>query len=321
MRLSPYYEQIIPLEKNAKMTIIDKAEVYEKATPLFKILDWSLTPDQIREKTETVMEKVEKIVVGVEQLPANERTFDNTLWYPNIDFAATMDQFSSIGFIGNISSDPEVRKASTEARKKMSSFLIEMSMREESFKALKEYVEKGEQLDQTNQRLLDFELRDFKRNGFELTSEERAKLKEIKKQIADVTIEFRQNVNEVTDKMIFSESELNGLPASIISSFEKNEANNAIIPLNRPNWTRIMEECSVPSTRKAMDDAWDSRCIPENTPLLERTVELRDQAAKILGYRNHAEYALEIKMARQPETVNKFLNDLIDAFALFNHRF
>lgn len=56
--------------------------------------------------------------------------------------------------------------------------------------------------------------------------------------------------------------------------------------------------------------AFASECHPVNTARLDELVKLRQQEASILGYPNHAAYALEENMAKNPTNVINFLTDL-----------
>jgi Zn-dependent oligopeptidase len=59
-----------------------------------------------------------------------------------------------------------------------------------------------------------------------------------------------------------------------------------------------------------MEKAFNSRCIDTNVAIIEELVVLRAEVASILGFNNHAEYILNIRMAKSPNTVKKFLTDL-----------
>jgi len=61
-----------------------------------------------------------------------------------------------------------------------------------------------------------------------------------------------------------------------------------------------------------MDLAKECQCRAQNEPILERVVLLRQEEAKLLGFKNHAEYILAIRMAKTPAEVLRFLNDLND---------
>lgn len=47
-----------------------------------------------------------------------------------------------------------------------------------------------------------------------------------------------------------------------------------------------------------------------NVPLFHKVIELRDEAARMLGYADHASLRIEQKMAKTPASVNNFLGDL-----------
>lgn len=48
----------------------------------------------------------------------------------------------------------------------------------------------------------------------------------------------------------------------------------------------------------------------QNTALFKEAILLRDEAARLLGYPNHAAFRIEDKMAKDPAVVNTFLSDL-----------
>jgi metallopeptidase MepB len=48
----------------------------------------------------------------------------------------------------------------------------------------------------------------------------------------------------------------------------------------------------------------------QNVPLFKEAIILRDEAARLLGYPDHASFRIEDKMAKTPKTVNDFLDDL-----------
>lgn len=52
------------------------------------------------------------------------------------------------------------------------------------------------------------------------------------------------------------------------------------------------------------------RCMEENTPILEELIALRQKQADLLGYKSHAHYVLEERMAKNPENVAEFLSNL-----------
>lgn len=285
--------------------------VHRQAHEVFAKLDWTLNEKQITARAQEAMEEIKRNVEEFEQIPAEDRNFQNTILEPSLKQAEIMNKLSSVSFAGSVSTNPEVRKAAVAASQELSKLSIELGMRKKSYQALLDLQLKKPVLDTVERRLFEFDLRDFKRNGLALSEADQEKLKAIKQEISQLAIQFRQNLNENTDFLELKEQELSGIPDATMKSLETLENGKKKVAVNRPNWTAIMEYCEVSETRKAMGNAWDVRCNAENIPLLEKIVELRQQAADLLGYENFAQFVLEIKMAETPNAVNEFQSDLI----------
>lgn len=63
----------------------------------------------------------------------------------------------------------------------------------------------------------------------------------------------------------------------------------------------------LPSRGVAADSALQCN---QNVPLFKEAILLRDEAARLLGYPDHASFRIEEKMAKTPQTVFDFLGDL-----------
>ena len=100
-----------------------------------------------------------------------------------------------LGFYQAVSTDKELRDASTEADKLLTKFSIESSMREDVYKLVDAAFSKGEKLDPESHRLLEKERKEYIRNGLGLPAgPKRDKFKEIKQRLAQISIEFQKNL-------------------------------------------------------------------------------------------------------------------------------
>jgi len=80
--------------------------------------------------------------------------------------------------------------------------------------------------------------------------------------------------------------------------------------LKYPELFPVLEQCRVEETRKKMDFANGSKCIQQNTPLLEEAILLRQEEAKLLGFKSHADFILDMRMAKTADVAIKFLREL-----------
>ena len=150
-----------------------------------------------------------------------------------------------------------------------------------------------------------------RRNGLHLDSERREKVKAVKKKISELGTQFGFNLNEDNTFLWFSRAQLEGVPQDLIDSFEKNEDKDKYkVTMKYPHFFPVSRKCKVPETRKQLEIAYQSRCLAENTKILEELVALRQEQAQLLGYDTHAAYIQELRMAKNPVTVKKFLADL-----------
>jgi Zn-dependent oligopeptidase len=102
--------------------------------------------------------------------------------------------------------------------------------------------------------------------------------------------------------------ELDGLDDSFINELKK-DGDKFIVSIQYTELLPVLRMCKVAETRRRLDLANSSRC-KENVAKLEEAVKIRHANALLLGYKNHGEFKLEIKMAKTPEIVNAFLLDL-----------
>lgn len=127
--------------------------------------------------------------------------------------------------------------------------------------------------------------------------------------MSELSINFSTHSNEEKTIIEFTESELEGLPEDFKNSLEKKDEKFQV-SLKYPHYIPMMQLCKVSSTRQTMEKAFNSRCMDTNVEIIEELIRLRAQAAKLLGYASHAEYILDVRMAKDPTNVDTFLSEL-----------
>jgi thimet oligopeptidase len=279
-----------------------------------KYLNFNLTPEELIKLGDEIIRRSREVHDRVAALPDDKCNFDTV-----IRPLAELENWSSgeenvATFLQYVSSNKEVRDASTETDKKLQEFAIESSMRVDLYERVKAArrnmsPEAFAALCEEDQRLFDRIERDFRRNGLGLPEAEREELKKLKKKLADQSIEFSRRINEDTTSVVVDESELDGMPRDWIENLAKNEQGKRIVTMKYPDFFPLMRLCKVEETRKKVMLAYETRC-KENVATLEESIRDRRKAAKLLGYKNHAAFRLEIKMAKTPEAAISFLNDL-----------
>ncbi|KAF2805631.1 zincin [Mytilinidion resinicola] len=218
-----------------------------------------------------------------------------------------------IGFYQAVSTDQKLRDASTEAERLLDDFGIESSMREDVYKLVDAAFKAGESLDPESKRLLEKDHKSYIRNGLGVPAgPKRDRFKEIKKRLSEISIGFQKNLNEENGGLWFSPEELDGVPEDVLVSLEKGTGDNEgklRLTFKYPDLFPTLKYATNPKIRQKLFVDNENKCN-QNVPLFQETVLLRDEAARILGYKNHAEFRIEDKMAKTPKTVDDFLGDL-----------
>ncbi len=197
----------------------------------------------------------------------------------------------------------------------------EVYMNEKLFKRVKYVYENQEKFNLNNEEKMVLKLyyNDFVRGGANLSPEKKKKLMEINKKLSLLNLKFGENILKEVQKyelVIDDPKDLEGLPQSVIAS-AKAEAesrgykNKWVFTLDKPSWIPFLQYSKKRELRKKIYMAYthmgDNNDEYDNKKILLEMVNLRIKKAHLLGYRTWADYALQERMAKNPQNVYKLL--------------
>jgi len=163
---------------------------------------------------------------------------------------------------------------------------------------------------------------DFIRGGANLNNEQKEKFRKINEELSLLSLKFGENLLKETNSIgliIENKNDLAGLPESVIqSAFElgktKGHEGKWVFTLQKPSFIPFLQYSEKRNLREVIFKAYINRGNNnnefDNNKTLSSIAALRVERANLLGYKTHADYILEKNMAKNPETVYKFLNDL-----------
>ncbi|KAL5461044.1 hypothetical protein PMIN06_002392 [Paraphaeosphaeria minitans] len=275
---------------------------------------FTATPDSLVSDTKKLIDRSRNIQDAiVKDVTAASANFKNVLLPVALDDNKMAIESHIIGFYQAVSTDKALRDASTEAEKLLDDFSIESSMRDDVFKLIDAVLKKKESLDPESQRLLEKDHKSYIRNGLNLDpGAQRDRFKEIKQRLSAISIEFQKNLNEEQAGIWFTREELDGVPEDVVDGLKVGEGENKDkfwLTFKYPDLFPTLKYATNAETRKRVFVENENKCN-DNVPLFREAILLRDEAARLLGYNNHAEFRIEDKMAKTTKTVNDFLGDL-----------
>ncbi|MEF3279417.1 MAG: Zn-dependent oligopeptidase [Elusimicrobiota bacterium] len=261
---------------------------------------------EVVDKSIAKFEEKIKMIVGLKE---SERNFKNTVVAFENALADFSQEVNIPVFLAYVSPDPEIRNIAQEVELKISQYSVEIFTREDIFNAIYSYSKNiKETLNETDRRLLDKFLFEFKQNGLFGDEKTRKKIKKLLKKLVEIEIEFQKNLRETRDFIEVDENELKGLGENFISRLKKSESGKYIITTDYPEYIPFMENAEDDDARKRLEIVFNNRCYPKNVELMEEAIKLRQKIAKALGYPSFADYILEDRMAKNSSNVFDFLN-------------
>ena len=252
-------------------------------------------------------------------------TFENTI--EALEFAGQqLDRISSVFFnLNSAETNEEIQKIAQEVSPLLSEFSNDITLNETLFKRVKAVYEQKAGLPLTTEQntLLDKKYKSFSRNGANLSKENKNKLREIDSELSKLKLKFGENVLAETNKFemhITNADDLEGLPesareaAALLAKSRNKEG--WMITLDYPSYIPFMKYAKKRELRKKMALAFGSKGFHndnlDNQQHVLKIAKLRFQRARLLGYKTHAHFVLEERMAETPEKVHEFLNELLE---------
>jgi thimet oligopeptidase len=286
--------------------------IFLLASPAFAaspspLLDFTLNPEAIEKNCGVAIGQAKERYDNIAALKDETRSFDNTVRafdFANSDFDGSI---ISESFLKYVSTDKKIREASHACETKAEKFSVDVYARTDLYNALKAYAAKKETLSTPQKRLLSDQLKSFARNGLELPEPDRSRYNLLKKQLVEMEGEYSKNLNEVKDFAAFTFDELKGMPDDFVRRLEKTGDGKFKVTLDYPDYFPFMRNAANAKAREQLDHLMKNRGVPTNVALLDEILAVRLRLAKMLGYKTHAEYVLEERMAKDPKVVSKFL--------------
>lgn len=250
-------------------------------------------------------------------------TFDNTI--VALETAAeTLGTITSI-FYNQLSAagTDGLQALAEEIGPVQANFSSDIILNGKLFARVKAVHDEKETLNLTTEQksLLEDTYKDFVRGGALLDNGKKAELRKINEAMSTLAPVFSNNVKKSTEAFelwIEDETDLEGLPETARESAkheaaEKDQPDKWLFTLDYPSFGPFLTYSAKRPLREKIWRAFGTRAFGDaydNTENIFKIVKLKNERAKLLGYKNHAAYVLERRMAETPETVMDFLTGL-----------
>lgn len=204
----------------------------------------------------------------------------------------------------------------------MTEYSMYVSLNEPLFARVKAVHESAEGLEPDQARLLEKTWKSFVRSGANLGAEDKETYSKLSEQLSLLTLQYGKNVLAATNAFTLNltdEADLEGLPDFVreaaVETARSKEMEGWAFDLSAPSYGAFMKYSTRRDLRQKMWMAYNTRATEgenSNIELCRQIAESRLKIANILGYETYADYALEERMAKNPQTVNEFIQKLLE---------
>jgi len=271
---------------------------------------------------EGIKQQLEKIdaVVNNEEAP----TFENTI-------EAMESSDALLTKVGNVffnllsaNTNDELQSIAKEVSPLLSKHRDDILLNQKLFERVKAVYSQKDKLSLSveQNKLLEKYYKDFIRGGANLNEENKERLRKINQELSLLSLQFGENVLKETNAfelVIENKEDLAGLPEAVIATSaeaakERGHEGKWVFTLHKPSMIPFLQYSEKRDLREKIFTAYINRGNNnnelDNKTILSRIAALRVEKANILGYKTHADFVLEDNMAKKPENVYRFLDQL-----------
>ena len=298
-------------------------------TPAFQP-DWqTLSPENVKPDIEKAIVDAETEIRAIGALPAAECTYERTF----ARLEQTLERFekawSLVQHLDSVHNGPQLRAAINEMLPRVSQFIASVPLTEELYAALKRAADRSETrlLDKTRQRYVEETLADFVQEGADLPAERKARLMQVKQELAEATQKFKENVLDATnayEKLVEQESLLKGLPESAKAAARASARSKGLGDQANPVWRftlqipsllPVLQYAENEPLRRELYEARNAIAASgeyDNSALVSSILALRQELAELLGKASFADVVLQRRMAGSGARALSFVGNLHD---------
>jgi len=275
---------------------------------------------------EGLLKGMEEQKAEIEAIATNSAapTFENTIVALDQSGELLRKVRGTFGPLSSSNSTDEMRALEKELSPMFSAHSDDMYMNEKLFARVKSVYDAQQSLNLNpeQKKVLENIYKRFVKSGAELNDEQKAKLRELNKEISMLQLTFSQNLLHETNNTFVTVDkveELKGLPQNNIDAAAKMAEKNGksgkyMFNMQRLSCNPVLQYCENRELRRQVYNAYYNRGNQnneyDNKAISAKLVTLRLEKAKLMGYNNYAELALEDRMAKTPEAVYNLLDQV-----------
>jgi len=253
-------------------------------------------------------------------------TFENTVLAFDKSGKQLRKVSSVFGSLNSANTNPVMQALNRKISPMTTRHRDNISLNDKLFQRIKSVYEtrNSANLDSQQIRTVEKYFNDFVRNGANLSETEKEKLRAINQELSKNQIKFNENqlaeINTNFRLVIDKAEDLDGLSKEVTdeaAAVAKTAGMEGkwIFTLQKPSLLPFLTYAKNRDLREKLYRGYFMRGNNnnefDNKEIILKIINLRAEKAKMLGFETYADYIIDINMAKTPEAVSTFLNELM----------
>jgi oligopeptidase A len=297
--------------------------------PDFQIRWSSLVPQAVEPDIGHALETARRNIEAICAINPAEATYDNSFLALEQATEELNRGWGRLHHLDSVSDNPAQREALNKMLPEVSDFYAAIPLNDRLWAVLKAYARSGRPaaLDLVKRRFVEETVADFEQSGADLPPDQKQRAAAIEAELSKLTKQYSEHVLDSTnawEMIIEDEAKLAGLPESAKAAALANAKAKGVATNDKPAWRFTLHFPSMyPIMQHLHDDGirkqvWQASCSVgatgehDNTSLVWKILELRQEKAALLGHSHFADLTLLRRMARDGRTAIQFVESLHD---------
>ena len=293
-------------------TVDDFRGAATKANAILTVPDWEQTPKAVEAAMKDAIAKANTALDQIGSQDLSKVTFKSTVVaLDDVTYRASLAA-NKATIIKETNTNPAMRTAGENAVKTFEDWAVGIDYREDVYKAIKAFADTHPKLSGEDEKLFKETLRDYRRAGLDLPSDQRKEVEELRKELSRLGTDFDSNIVKANAPVMFTKADLDGLPESFFNSPGIKTGDDVYTVMANVTWQfdTVEENAKNEATRKQLYLVRET-LAKKNVSVLNQMLTLRNKIALRLGYKSWDDYQTEVKMAKTGANAEKYINDLV----------
>ncbi len=278
-------------------------------------------PKQMKDLAEKGLSLKKENYKKIKAILPESRTYENTMFALERADMLFGDTMNKLAVLGDISPKKNVRDAAHSIQNALTSQSVDLDYDRDLYTSLIEYREgnfesEKSKLDKEDIKLFIETIKEYERIGFNLSTEKQKKFKELVKKNINMGSQFNKNLVDYEDYILCTKEELDGLSERTITTLPKDTKTGKYkVTLQIPHRGPFMSFATNRKKREELARKMLRAGGVKNLKLIKDLAKIRHQMAEVLGYKHHADFRTETRMAKTGDVAMEFQTSLLAKLA------